>query len=169
MKVETMNDLFIDMLKDAYDAEKQLINALPKMAQKASSDSLKKVLNDHLKVTEKQRERLDKIGSMLKVDLGGVKCPAMEGNIKEAEILMSDVKDNKVLDAAIIAAAQKAEHYEIATYGTLTTFAKDLGYKEAQNLLHEILEEEKATDKQLSDLAQSRINQRAEQAAGGSR
>lgn len=162
-----MNDLFVEMLKDVYNAEAQLIKALPKIAQNVSSDALKKVLNEHLKVTEKQKERLDKIGSILNVSLTGVKCMAMEGNIKEAEELISEIKDSKVMDAAIIAVAQKIEHYEIATYGTLTTFAKDLGQKEVQSLLHQTLEEERNADLELTKIAESRVNPRAEQAAGG--
>lgn len=165
MKIETMNDLFLDMLKDVYNAEGQLLKALPAMAEKASSDTLKNAFKSHLKETEKQKERLDKVAEIMKVSLTGVKCEAMEGNIKEAEKLISDVKDDKVLDAALIAAAQKVEHYEIATYGTLATFAKELGLKDVEKLLFETLEEEKAADRKLTEIAESRVNQRAEQAA----
>lgn len=160
-----MNDLFVDMLKDVYDAENQILKALPKMVEKASSENLKNAFNTHLKQTEKQKERLDKVSSIMNVTLTGEKCDAIAGHVKEAEKLIGDVKDNRVLDAALIAAAQKVEHYEISAYGTLATFARDLGLKDVEKLLQETLEEEKSTDKKLTELAESRINKKAEETA----
>lgn len=163
MKVQTMNDLLIAMLKDVYSAETQLIMALPKMADKASSQSLKTAFSMHLKQTEKQKERLEKIAGLMNIKLTGETCEAMQGNIQEAEELMSEITDNKVLDAALIVAGQKVEHYEIATYGALATFARDLKLKDVEKLLQETLAEEKETDRKLTEIAESRVNVMAEQ------
>jgi ferritin-like metal-binding protein YciE len=161
MKVKTLNDLLIDMIKDLYSAENQLIKALPKMAKKSGAPELKKGFEKHLEETMRQKERLEKVAEMLDITPKGKKCAAMEGLIEEAEEVIEDVKDADVLDAALIAAAQKVEHYEIASYGTACTFAKMLGYKDAEKLLYQILEEEKATDLKLTELAEGMVNEKA--------
>lgn len=162
MKMNNLNDLFIHELKDIYNAEKQITKALPLMAKEASSDKLKKAFEMHLSQTEKQIERLEQVFDSLGMKASGEKCKAMEGIIKEAQDMMSENADSDVMDAALIASAQRVEHYEIAGYGTLCTYAKQLGHTEALKLLHTTLEEEKATDLKLTDLAESKINIKAE-------
>ncbi|WP_299699637.1 ferritin-like domain-containing protein [uncultured Pontibacter sp.] len=162
MKLNNLNDLFIHELKDIYNAEKQITKALPKMAKEASAPQLKKAFEMHLSETEKQIERLEQVFKSIGMKPSGEKCKAMEGIIKEAQDMMSENADSDVMDAALIASAQRVEHYEIAGYGTLCTYAKQLGHKEALQLLHTTLEEEKATDLKLTDLAESKINVKAE-------
>jgi ferritin-like metal-binding protein YciE len=162
MKVKTFNDLFVDMIKDLYSAESQLIKALPKMAKKASAPELKKGFEQHLEETINQRERLEKVAEILEVSPKGKKCAAMEGLVEEAEEMISDFKDPQVLDAALIAAAQKVEHYEIASYGTVLTFAKMLDDGEQiVNLLKETIQEEKDTDVKLTEVAEGIVNEKA--------
>ena len=162
MKLNNLNDLFIHELKDIYNAEKQITKALPKMMKEASSAQLKKAFEMHLSETETQIERLEQVFDLLGMKASGEKCKAMEGIIKEAQDMMSENADSDVMDAALIASAQRVEHYEIAGYGTLCTYAKQLGHKEILKLLHTTLEEEKATDLKLTDLAESKINIKAE-------
>lgn len=162
MKLNNLNDLFIHELKDIYNAEKQITKALPKMVKEATSPQLKKAFEMHLSETEKQIERLEQVFELLGKKASGEKCKAMEGIIKEAQDMMSENADSDVMDAALIASAQRVEHYEIAGYGTLCTYAKQLGHKEVLTLLHKTLEEEKATDLKLTDLAESKINVKAE-------
>jgi ferritin-like metal-binding protein YciE len=126
MKVRTLNDLFVDMIKDLYSAEAQIVKALPKMIKKSSAPDLKKGFEKHLQETIRQKERLEQIAEMLDVSPKGKKCIATKGLIDEAEDVISDVKDPEVLDAALIGSAQKVEHYEIAGYGTAIAFAKML-------------------------------------------
>jgi len=155
MKLESLNDLFVEELKDLFSAENQITKALPKMAKAAASTELRTAFEDHLKETEGQIERLEKIAKQLNITLKGKKCKAMEGLIEEgAELIKQDAEDN-VKDAGLIAAAQKVEHYEMAGYGTVRTFAELLGFNEAANLLQETLDEEGNTDKRLTDLAQN--------------
>jgi ferritin-like metal-binding protein YciE len=162
MKVKTFNDLFVDMIKDLYSAETQLTKALPKMAKKASTPELKKGFEQHLQETLQQRERLEKVAEILEISPKGKKCAAMEGLVEEAEEMISDFKDPQVLDAALIAAAQKVEHYEIASYGTVITFAKMLdNSEEIVNLLQETIKEEKDTDAKLTELAEGIVNEKA--------
>lgn len=161
MKLKSLNDLLIDMVKDLYSAENQLMKALPKMAKKASTPQLKKGFEKHLEETTRQKDRLEKVAELMEITPKGKKCAAMEGLIEEAEELISEVKDADVLDAGLIAAAQKVEHYEIASYGTACTFAKMLGLKEAVKLLHQTLEEEKATDVKLTEIAEGMVNEKA--------
>lgn len=161
MKVKTLNDLLADMVKDLYSAENQLIKALPKMAKKSSSTELKKGFEKHLEETMRQKERLEKVAEILDITPKGKKCAAMEGLIEEAEELISEIKDADVLDAGLIAAAQKVEHYEIASYGTICTFAKILGNNDVAKLLHQTLEEEKATDVKLTEVAEGMVNEKA--------
>jgi len=163
MKIKTVNDLFADMIKDLYSAESQLVKALPKMAKKASTPQLKKGFEKHLEQTIAQKDRLEKIADILDITPKGKKCMAMEGLIEEAEDMISEIKDPDVLDAGLIAAAQKVEHYEIASYGTAATFAKMLTNNEILNLLLQTLDEEKSTDAKLTEVAENMVNEKAAQ------
>lgn len=164
MTIKTLKDLFVDELKDMYNAENQLTKALPQMAKKANSDTLKKALEDHLKETENHITRLEKVFKEIDMPAKGKKCDAMEGLIKEAKSMMEEVKNTNVLDAAIISAAQKVEHYEIGSYGTLRTFANLLGLTKAVDLLQETLDEESAANEKLTQIAESEVNAEAEEA-----
>lgn len=163
MKLKTMDDLFLDSLRDLYDAEKQITKVLPKMSKAASSDDLKAAFEQHLQVTKRQVERLEQIFTQLDEKPGGKKCAAMEGLIEEGAELIQEGKPSSILDAGLIGAAQKVEHYEMAGYGTARTFATLLGHTEAAQLLQETLEEEKETDQQLTELAESVVNEDAAQ------
>ena len=163
MARKTVQDLFIHELSDIYSAEKQITRALPRMARAATNPLLAEAFNAHLEETQGQIERIDQIieqESNLKIKR--MKCVAMEGLIEEANEVVESTEKNEVRDAALIAAAQKVEHYEIASYGTLVTLAEQLGYKKAAKLLAETLEEEKQTDVKLTDLAVGNINKKAE-------
>lgn len=151
-------DLFVDELEDIYWAEKALTKAIPEMIKNATADVLVKALTGHLEVTKLHVSRLDEVFSLIGEKAVAKKCEAMEGLIKEAKGVMEDTKEGMVRDAGIIAAAQKAEHYEIASYGTLCSFAKTLGETEAAALLQETLDEEKEADEKLSEIAESFIN-----------
>ena len=158
MAAKSMDELFALELKDAYSAETQLVKALPKMAKAASDPELKAGFEQHLRETENQVKRLEQVAEDLDVKLGRYTCEAMKGLIEEGkEIIDLDVEDD-VRDAGLIAAAQKVEHYEIAMYGTLCAWAKQLGHEDAQRLLHETLEEERATDEKLTHLAEREVN-----------
>lgn len=163
-KLNSLKDLFEHELQDLYSAESQLIAALPQMAEKANDSKLKKALEDHLKETEKQKERLEEICDMLDVDPKGEKCKAMEGLIKEAKSILETPANPEVLDAAIIASAQRVEHYEIAGYGTLCTYAKSLGHDEVADILEKTLTEEKNADAKLNKIALGNVNKKAEKA-----
>lgn len=152
---------FEDSLKDIYWAEKALVKALPKMAKKATSDELVTAIENHLKETEKQVEKVEKVFEIIGKKATAKKCDAMDGLITEAEEIMKETEEGAMRDAGIIAAAQKVEHYEIATYGTLCTYAKTLGLDKAAKILDEILEEEKAADVKLTDIAVTTINLQA--------
>jgi ferritin-like metal-binding protein YciE len=159
---KTLDDLFLHNLKDIYNAEKQLVKALPKMAKGATSENLRTAILDHLQETHGQVERLEQVFQLLDVGARGIKCAAMEGLVEEgAEVLEDDFED-AVRDAAIIAAANKVEHYEIATYGTLISFARLLGHGDIEELLQATLDEEKAADQKLTELAESEINVEAQ-------
>src|SRR6201985_1469650 len=159
--IKTMNDLFAHQLQDIYYAEKQLVKALPKMAEKATNTELKQAFQDHLRQTETHVSRLEQVFEMHGAAVKAVDCPAIDGIIKEADETAGEVEDKKVLDAALINAAQAAEHYEITRYGTLVSWAKQLGRNDCAGVLQKTLDEEKATDKKLTALAESRINLRA--------
>ncbi|MFN6946923.1 MAG: ferritin-like domain-containing protein [Cytophagaceae bacterium] len=161
MKIQNLNDLLIDFVKDLYNAESQLEKALPKMAEKVSNEELKKGFEHHLQQTKSQIERLEKIAGILDIDPTGKKCAAMEGLIHEAEEMFDEVKDADTLDAALIGAAQKVEHYEIASYGTACTYARMLKLKEVEDLLKETLKEEKETDGKLTQIAEEMVNRKA--------
>jgi ferritin-like metal-binding protein YciE len=165
MAVKSVNDLLLDELRDIYHAEKQLVKALPKMAKKAKSDDLRQAFEHHLDETKGHVERLDQVFQQLDARSGGQRCEAMEGLIEEAKEMMDDVTTPEVLDAAMITAAQKVEHYEIASYGSVCALAEALGHKDAARLLEETLNEEKAADQKLNQIALSGVNQAALQAA----
>ena len=159
MKLESLRDLWIEEMRDLYNAENQLIKALPKMAKGANSEALRAAFEEHLEVTKQQVERLEKIFERLEMSPKGKKCVAMEGLIEEgSELLEKKSIDPEVLDAGLICAAQKVEHYEIAGYGTVRTYAKLLGEDEAAELLQETLNEEGETDEKLTVLAEEQIN-----------
>jgi ferritin-like metal-binding protein YciE len=162
MSITNLEDLFQHDLRDTLDAEKQILKALPKMAKACTSDDLRAAFEEHKAVTEKQVERLESIFEGLGKAARGKHCHGMEGLLKEGEELIKEEDPSPALDAALIGAAQKVEHYEIAAYGTLATYAKMLGNEEALDLLNETLEEEKETDEKLTAIA-SEINLVAEQ------
>lgn len=153
-----LEELLVDELKDLYSAENQLVKALPKMAKASSSPELRRAFERHLEETRRQVERLDQIGQALDVRLTGKKCKGMEGLIEEGKEIMEEDLEDPAIDAGIIGAAQKVEHYEIAAYGTARTHAEMLGYTKAAKLLQQTLDEEGATDKKLTQLAESIIN-----------
>jgi ferritin-like metal-binding protein YciE len=165
MKLGTLQDLLVDELKDLYSAENQIIKALPKMVKKASAAELKKAFQEHLEVTREQAVRLEKVCKMLDVSPKGKKCKAMEGLLEEGKEVMSEDAEPSVMDAALIAAAQRVEHYEMAGYGCVRTFAKLLGHDEVAELLQETLDEEAEADQTLTSLAESVINVEAMQNA----
>ncbi len=161
MKMHTLHDLFIDQLRDLYNAENQLVKALPKMARAATSAELRSGFEEHLEQTRHHVERLEQIFEKLGARAKGKKCYAMQGLIEEGEDLIDEDPEAEVLDTGLIAAAQKVEHYEIAGYGTVCAWAQHLGQHEALELLKQTLAEEKATDEKLTRLAESSINQEA--------
>ena len=153
-----LRELLEDEMKDIYWAEKALVKALPKMAKKATSQDLKDALESHLKETENQVARCEQVFELLGKPARAKKCEAMDGLLKEGTEIMSSTEDGVVRDAGIILASQKVEHYEIATYGTLTEFAKTLGENEIANILYQTLTEEKGADVKLTKLAETCIN-----------
>jgi ferritin-like metal-binding protein YciE len=155
MKLETMQELFVEQLRDLYDGEQQITKALPKLIDKAKHEDLKDALQEHLDVTHEQIRRLDQIFQMLGEESSGETCKGMKGVLAEGDDLVSDAKDDAVLDASIIASAQRVEHYEIAGYGTVRTYAKLLGRTDIAELLEQTLEEEKGADQTLSEIAES--------------
>ena len=161
MALKNLDDLFLHTLKDIYYAEKQILKALPKMEKKAGSDELRKGFAQHREETENQLERLDKVFETLGKPARGTKCDAIIGIIDEAEEIMGEIDDPDTLDAAMIASAQAVEHYEITRYGTLITWAKQLGHNDAVKHLEETLKEEKATDEKLTKLAEQQVNKKA--------
>ncbi|RUO98263.1 DUF892 family protein [Hyphomicrobium sp.] len=160
--METLADLFEDTLRDIYYAEKQILKALPKMAKKAGSEDLAAAFEKHEGETEDQVARLEKVFKIIGKSPRGKKCDAIEGIIAEAEGLMKEAGTDTVRDAAMLAAAQAVEHYEISRYGTLKAWATKLGMDDAAELLDETLEEEKATDEALTELAETEINAEAD-------
>lgn len=161
MKLSTLDDLLLHELRDLYSAENQTTKALPKMVTTATSPALKRAFERHLEVTEHQIERLNEIFGILDHSSRGPKCAAMEGLLKEGKQLMAEDADAAVMDAALIAAAQRVEHYEIAGYGCARTFAKLLGHDKVATLLQETLDEEGEADSTLTELAESEINAQA--------
>ena len=159
--IKTMDDLFVHQLQDIYYAEKQLVKALPKMAEKATDKQLKQGFLSHLEETKTHVQRLEQVFQMVGAQEKAVDCPAIDGIIEEADEVTGEVADKSVLDAALINAGQAAEHYEIARYGSLIAWAKQLGRADCASILQKTLDEERATDKKLTTLAESKINLRA--------
>ena len=162
MKLNNLKDLLLHELQDIYSAEQQITKALPKMMKATSSDKLKQAFEKHLQETEQQIQRLENVFKMMGVKAKGEKCKAMEGIIKEAESMMSEKADESVMDAALIGSAQRVEHYEIAAYGTVCTWAKQLGMNDVLEQLVMTLEEEKKTDALLTKIAEKAVNIKAE-------
>jgi len=164
--VDSLEELLHEELKDIYDAEKQLTKALPKLAKKATSPELKEALEEHLRETEQHVQRLEEVFEQLGLPARGKKCEGMQYLIAEGNEMIGDADEDATRDAVMIAAAQKVEHYEIASYGTVRTWASLLGKDDAAQLLEETLEEEKAADQKLTQIAESSVN--AESARGAS-
>ena len=161
----TLHDAFIDELRDTYDAEKQLTKALPKLARAATSKELKLALESHLEETREQVARLERVYASLDEKVRGKHCEGMAGIIEEGKTILEEDFDETTMDACIVAAAQRAEHYEMAAYGTLVAWARAMGHDEAADLLQETLDEEVAADEALTALAEGGINQDAADAA----
>jgi ferritin-like metal-binding protein YciE len=159
--IKNMDDLFVHTLQDIYYAENQIVKSLPKMIDKATNADLKQTLANHLEETRRQIERLEQVFKQHGQEAKGVECEAMDGILKEAEEIMSDVSDKEVLDAAMLSAAQAVEHYEITRYGTLVSWAKELRRPDCASLLEQNLAEEKAADRKLTQVAETRVNQLA--------
>ena len=162
----TLHDAFLDELKDAYDAEKQLTKALPKMAKAATSAELRAAFESHLEETRGQIDRLERVFAVLGEKAKGKHCDGIAGIIEEGNAVMGEDFDEVTMDACLIAGGQRAEHYEMAAYGTLIAWANALGHAEVADLLEETLNEEKAADEKLTELAEGGINQEAADAAG---
>jgi ferritin-like metal-binding protein YciE len=167
MGMETMQDLYLHELKDIHNAEKQILQALPKMAKAAKHDELRRAFEEHRQVTEEQVRRLETIFDDLGEKPTGKKCKGMEGLIEEGEEVLEEDADPDVRDAALIAAAQRVEHYEIAAYGTARTYARQLGFDKHAELLQRTLDEEGETDQRLTKLAESRVNRDAQVGRNG--
>lgn len=163
-KEKTLDDLFEDTLKDIYYAENKILKALPRMAKAAQSEELKDAFEKHLKQTEDQVSRLEKVFRMIDAAPRGKKCEAIEGIIEEGAGIIKEFKGAPALDAGLVSAAQAVEHYEIARYGTLKRWAEQMGLDDAVSLLDETLTEEKDTDASLTELADAMVNERAEAA-----
>jgi ferritin-like metal-binding protein YciE len=159
--IQTLDDLFVHTLRDIYYAEKQIVEALPKMIEKATAPDLKAGFEKHLEQTEGHVARVEKVFDMHGVEAKEVDCPAIDGILEEADEVSGEVEDKQVLDAALIASAQAVEHYEITRYGTLIAWAKQLGREDCASVLAQNLKEEEATDKKLSALAETRVNREA--------
>ena len=161
MPLDSMQDLFLNELKDVYNAEKQLVRALPRMAKAAQDPQLQRAFTKHLRETEGHVDRLERIFKSLGQTPRGKKCKGMEGLVEEGKEILEEDGASEVIDAALISAAQRVEHYEIAAYGCLRTYAQLLGMNDADRLLQQTLEEEEATDKALTALGEGGINQAA--------
>lgn len=156
--IKTMDDLFVHTLRDIYYAENQIIKSLPKMIEKAGNAQLKQGFEKHLQETEGHVRNLEEVFRLMDIEAKGVDCPAIDGILKEANEVSGEVADQQVLDAALIAAAQAVEHYEITRYGTLITWAQEMGRTDCADVLKRNLGEEKATDDKLTQIAESRVN-----------
>ena len=165
MAAKSLQELFVEELRDAYDGEKRLTKALPKMAKAAESDELRAAFTNHLRETERQIQRLEQVFRTVGEPVRGKKCDGLMGIIEEGKSAMEEL-EGSVLDAALIAGAQRAEHYEIAAYGTLAYFAELLGNDRAKDLLGQTLDEEKAADEKLTTIAKSSVNREALMGAG---
>jgi ferritin-like metal-binding protein YciE len=164
MKLESLHDLYLAELKDLYDAENRIIKALPSMAKAANSPDLRNAFEEHLQQTRIHVDRLEQIFQKMDESPKGEKCKGLQGILDEGEDMMGEDAPPAVMDAALIAAAQRVEHYEIAAYGTVRTYARRLGHEDRASLLNETLQEEGETDKKLTNLAESYINEEAKSA-----
>ncbi|HEY7229730.1 MAG TPA: ferritin-like domain-containing protein [Pseudolabrys sp.] len=160
-EIKTLDDLFVHQLRDIYYAEKQIVQALPEMIEKASDTGLKQGFETHLGETKNHVKRLEQVFKMHGVEAKGIDCPAIDGIIEEADEVAGEVDDKAVLDAALIAAAQAVEHYEMTRYGTLVAWAKQLGRSDCASVLQQNLDEEKAADAKLTSLAERNVNAKA--------
>jgi ferritin-like metal-binding protein YciE len=167
MSLDSLEKLFVEELKDVYNAEKQILRALPRMAKAASAPELQQAFTKHLKETEGQVQRLERVFQELGQSARGKTCKGMQGLLEEGKEVLEKEGEPAVIDAALIASAQRVEHYEIAAYGCLRTYAQLLGYSQAEQLLQQTLKEEEATDKKLTDLGESGINEAAASAGAG--
>ena len=158
-----LHELFVEELADVYNAEQQITKALPKMAKAAESEELRQAFEEHLQQTQEQISRLDQVFESLGESMKRKTCKGMQGLLEEGNEVMQEQKGSPAIDAALIAAAQKVEHYEIATYGTLCAWAEQMGHQDALDLLKQNIDEEETTDERLTELAESLANQRAEQ------
>lgn len=161
MAIKDLQDLFLHTMKDIYFAENHIKKALPKMAEKASNSELSKLFSSHLEETNTHIERLEKAFETLGEKASGEECPAIEGIVKEAKELMDEIKDKETLDAALIASAQAVEHYEITRYGSLISWAQELGHDDARNFLEQNLGEEKDADMKLTRIGEDKLNKKA--------
>jgi ferritin-like metal-binding protein YciE len=159
--IKNMDDLFVHTLRDIYYAENQIVKALPDMIKKATDPQLKQGFQTHLRETETHVKRLEQVFNLTGKKAQGVDCPAIDGIIKEAKEVAGEVDNKQVLDAALIASAQAVEHYEMTRYGTLIAWAKQLGHNDVVTLLNQTLDEEKATDKKLTSMAEGQVNRKA--------
>jgi ferritin-like metal-binding protein YciE len=159
--IKTLNDLFVHTLQDIYYAEQQIEKSLPKMVEKATDPDLKAGFEEHLEQTREHIVRLEQVFEIHGEAVKGVDCPAIDGILEEADDVSGDVDDKQVLDAALIASAQAVEHYEMTRYGTLIAWAKELGHEDSASILAETLEEERATDQKLTEMAESGVNRQA--------
>jgi ferritin-like metal-binding protein YciE len=159
--IKTMDDLFVHTLRDIYYAEKQILKALPEMIEKATDPQLKQAFQAHLGETKNHVTRVEQVFKMHGVEAKGVDCPAIDGIIEEADDIAGEIEDKQVLNAALAAAAQAVEHYEITRYGTLIAWAKDLGRADCASVLQKNLDEEKAADRKLTELAERKLNLQA--------
>ncbi len=156
--IKTLDDLFVHTLQDIYYAEQQITKALPKMIEKVNDSQLKQAFQSHLAETKNQVKRVEQVFMMHEAEAKAVKCPAIDGILDEADAILSDAKDPEVLDAAALASAQAVEHYEIARYGTLIAWARQLGRNDCASVLEQNLKEEKAADQKLTEIAEARVN-----------
>src|SRR5690348_10461003 len=163
MEMESLQELYVSELKDLYSAEKQLVKALPRMVKNATNPELKRAFSDHLDETEGHVDRLEKIFQMLGEKAGGKKCKGMEGLIDEAKELLKEDASDEVLDAGLISKAQHVEHYEMAGYGTVRTYAQQLGFNDQAKLLQQTLDEEGKANELLTEIAESAVNAEAEE------
>jgi len=161
MPIKTLEDLFTETLKDMYYVEKKLVKTLPTMEKKAVDQELKDAINSHAAETETHVARLEQVFEACEIKPQAKKCEALEGLLEEANEVLEDIKDDRAMDAAIISSAQTVEHYEMARYGALIAWAKELGWNEAADIMQETLDEEESADQKLSDIAEQALNQRA--------
>ncbi len=160
-EIKTMDDLFVHTLRDIYYAEKQILKALPEMIEKATDAQLKQAFQAHLGETKNHVTRVEQVFKMHGVEAKGIDCPAIDGIIEEADDIAGEIEDKQVLNAALAAAAQAVEHYEITRYGTLVAWAKELGRNDCASVLQKNLDEEKAADRKLTNIAEARLNLKA--------